>query len=297
MDPLVVAVRGGVCSVGDETLTLDEDGFIVEPECRDTNPGSFHILLANMLGIDGQSFAVDIDPAESMTMLPVLSYEVLELDELSEADAAAAAGLPEGTHRFDPDATSFFRATTEVVLVDPDTDDGLLVQRYEYLLELDFTAAIIGGTWLGDSRIDHPDFSWLPEGDGVDPEIYRSDLTADLVLRSQAGDSDGDGLPDGVDACPDEDATGLDADDDGCVDRAVDLPDLVISLALPQGTERSLLASAESAARDEGIPTANKLGAFINKVEAQRGKKLDDEQAYLLMSFAAHASSILQPAP
>ena len=97
-----------------------------------------------------------------------------------------------------------------------------------------------------------------------------------------------------MDSCPDEDASGLDADDDGCVDRVADLAGVVLSLPLHKGTERALLASAESAARDEGISAVNKLGAFINKVEAQRGKKIDDDQANLLMSFAAHASAVLQ---
>jgi len=99
-----------------------------------------------------------------------------------------------------------------------------------------------------------------------------------------------------VDACPAEDASGFDADDDGCIDRAADLADLVLSLALKPGAERRLAASAEQLARDEGITALHKLAAFVNKVEARRGRKLDHHQANMLVSFAAHATADLQRA-
>lgn len=225
---------GGVCSVGDETLTLDEDGFIIEPECADTNAGGFHVLLTNKLGLDGLSFAVDHDMAAPVRMFPLQSYEVLSLTELDVAGANALLGLVDETYPFDPDAASFAYVATEVVSVDPDAEGSLRTDLYEYLLELDSYGEITGGKWLGDSRTDHPDFTWLPEHDGLDPEIYESDLADDLVLRSQAGDRDG------------------------------------------------------------GTSAINKLGAFVNKVEAQRGKKIDDDEANLLVSFAAHASAVLQ---
>jgi hypothetical protein len=117
-----------------------------------------------------------------------------------------------------------------------------------------------------------------------------------LDVPSLGGDKDGDDVLDGVDGCPDEDASGLDADDDGCVDQAADLAEVVLALELRQGTERALVASAQAAARGTGTLAVNRLGAFINKVQAQRGRKLDDEHANLLMSFAAHASAVLQAA-
>ncbi|MDP7111676.1 MAG: hypothetical protein QGH45_06925 [Myxococcota bacterium] len=115
-----------------------------------------------------------------------------------------------------------------------------------------------------------------------------------LDLPALGGDRDGDDVLDGVDGCPDEDASGLDADDDGCIDQAADLAQVVLALELRQATERALVASAQSAARETGTLAVNRLGAFINKVQAQRGKRLDDEHANLLMSFAAHASAVLQ---
>ena len=64
-------------------------------------------------------------------------------------------------------------------------------------------------------------------------------------------------------------------------------PSLVQSLQLQQGIENSLVAKADSACDlwDQGKITAalNKLEAFINEVEAQRGKKVANEDADVLI--------------
>ncbi len=130
----------------------------------------------------------------------------------------------------------------------------------------------------------------------------RADLTptagtlTDYAAGALGGDRDSDNVLDGIDRCPDEDASGMDADGDGCVDRAADLAAVVVTLDLPRATERALVASVTAAARDTGPAAVHKLGAFINRVASQRGRTIDDEQANLLMSFAAHASAVLQPA-
>ncbi len=287
---------GGICSVGDETLTVDEDGFIIEPECADTNPGAFHVLLANLLGVEGRSFAVDHSMFGDLVMLPLVAYEVLRMEEVDAEGASALLGRQGMDYPFNPDAVSFVQVETEVTSADPSEADGMRIDLYTYLLEIDGGGDILGGRWTGESADDHPDFTWLPDQNGTDTDLYEPEQVDDLVQRSQAGDRDGDGVLDGVDICPEEDASGLDADGDGCVDRVADLADLVSSLGLHRGTERALVASAESAARDNGLSAVHKLGAFVNKVEAQRDKKIDADQANLLVAFAAHASADLQGA-
>ena len=282
---------GGVCGLADETLQVDEDGFIIQPECADTNPGAFHLLLANLIGIEERSFAVDLDMSDTVTILPLASFEVTSLEETDAETANELLGLEGADYPFNDSAASFAHVTTDITLIDPGAWSDTRTDQYEYLLELDLDGLVIGGRWLGVSRTEHPDFSWLPLHNDLDVDSYEPDQVDDLVMRSLENDRDGDGVLDDVDSCQDEDATGLDADDDGCIDRVADLADLVVSLELHAGTERALVASAESAARDAGISAVNKLGAFVNKVEAQRGKKLDVDQANLLMSFAAHASS------
>ncbi len=69
-----------------------------------------------------------------------------------------------------------------------------------------------------------------------------------------------------------------------------DLATVVTGLSLPQDIEDGLLdkVKAAQAALDRGktTPATNILNAFINQVEAQRGKKITDEDATMLISFA-----------
>ncbi len=64
-------------------------------------------------------------------------------------------------------------------------------------------------------------------------------------------DDDNDGVPDVTDACPFEDATGLDADVDGCIDTPEALLDVIGGLDLPAGTENSLLSKLGAALFDQ----------------------------------------------
>jgi hypothetical protein len=124
--------------------------------------------------------------------------------------------------------------------------------------------------------------------DGGDWEVY---FTARECPG--AGDSDGDGIPDELDLCPEENPEGLDANGDGCTDRICDLADLVRSLGIHKGTENSLAAKAENACaqynRGNLTPAVNMLNAFIHEVEAQKGKKISEEDAELLIQFARNA--------
>ncbi len=92
-------------------------------------------------------------------------------------------------------------------------------------------------------------------------------------------------------------------DDDGATDTdtsivtvqtpaeaAQDLIDYVEALNLPGGIENSLVSKLESAIKslDRGKvkPAVNQLNAFINEINAQRGKKITDPQADDLIATA-----------
>lgn len=64
-----------------------------------------------------------------------------------------------------------------------------------------------------------------------------------------ADDSDGDGVDDGVDACPMDDATGHDVYVDGCVDTIDDFAPYLESLGLDPDAEDVLVLLAHAAAR------------------------------------------------
>ena len=132
------------------------------------------------------------------------------------------------------------------------------------------------------------------------------------TTATMLADSDGDGIPDDLDsdddndgildvddACPFEDATGQDADGDGCIDKIEDLPQVVEDLNLPQGTENSLkdkINNIQNSIDAGNITTAiNQLNAFINQVNALKGKKITDAEADMLIQYATNLINSLSP--
>ncbi len=136
----------------------------------------------------------------------------------------------------------------------------------------------------GDGDIAEP----IPFDLDGNPRILET--TVDAGAFEFVRDSDGDGLPDYLDACPAEDATGLDANGDGCIDRIEDLAAVIEALGLPDGLENALVAKVENAraalARGNANAAAGQLGAFINHVEAQRSKKIAHADAEMLIAYA-----------
>jgi hypothetical protein len=114
-------------------------------------------------------------------------------------------------------------------------------------------------------------------------------------------DDDNDGVLDGNDNCPfvaNADQKDLDADGIGDVCDPVtnvggatnSLEDKIKALHLDQGLEGALITKLENAKKTcaSGNPSAaiNQLGAFINQVNAKRGKDLTNDQADQLIAIA-----------
>ncbi len=276
--------------VGDDTLTIDEDGFIQEPECYDGNAGTFHVLLTNMLGLQGLSFAVDRSPFDALQLAPVTGYQLSVQEDLDDAELEALLDAV-GWGLLDTEAASYAYVETTVSYLDPLTDDGVTEQSYAYVLELDAAGAITGGTWAAGNLSAAPDFFLLPVA-GAAAIVDLGDLAA-LVEHSVDGDDDG--VSDADDACLDDAAVELDADGDGCADDVSELPALIASLGLHSGTASALQASAlaaiASAERGSATSAVNQIEAFISKVEAQQGKKIGADDAALLIAFASNAAA------
>jgi hypothetical protein len=153
-------------------VDLDARGRARKADARDVNPGTFHVLLANLLGREGQSFLEDRTATYEVWNQPIREYRVRSLDEVDEATAATLVQVG-GDYRFNALATRFFHVRTEVDYI---TDapastrpnaHGTTYERtdpYEYVLEVDASGEILGGEWVGTSRTEHPDFLWLPLG-------------------------------------------------------------------------------------------------------------------------------------
>ncbi|HEY8377572.1 MAG TPA: hypothetical protein VIK91_13850, partial [Nannocystis sp.] len=141
--------------------------------CKDTNPGSFHVVVANLLGIERRAFIEDRVYDDEVWNFPVVAYRVTRNRPISAASANKLLGVEGSKYRFNPRAVELRQVRMELSWVGlaPETLNGVLtdeVERfiytdtYNYILELDERGRIIGGEWTGYSRTHHPDFLWLP---------------------------------------------------------------------------------------------------------------------------------------
>jgi hypothetical protein len=124
-------------------------------------------------------------------------------------------------------------------------------------------------------------------------EIRNQTYTA-VLGACGPDDTDGDGIPDDQDICPLEDATGFDANQDGCIDtlgglsEVIDtlLEEAVIDEAMATPLQKKVTNAATSASKENVCAGVNQLEAFQNQIEAQTGKKVSAEAAAELIAYA-----------
>ncbi len=168
------------CNLDDNNgvVTYDSAGRAEPQQCRDTNPGTYHLLITNYLGTRRQSFIEDRRFDMQVWNQPLRGYRIAEQRKISSQEAASlvapttAPSSPTAYH-FNPMATSFLYVRLEVSYIREasSTTDGSLFgvidsytlrDVYQYVLELDASENIVGGEWIDYSKREHPDFLWLP---------------------------------------------------------------------------------------------------------------------------------------
>lgn len=130
---------------------------------------------------------------------------------------------------------------------------------------------------------------------GVQDELgQQTDDYLLITVTNPTADADGDGIPDAADKCPHEDATGYDADGDGCIDSLGGL-DATIQTLVAQGVispalQNSLLSKLQNAIdsfeNHKICPAVKMLEALKNEVQAQIGKKISYDAAVLIINYA-----------
>jgi len=165
---------GGRCNA--KEVERDDQGRALLAECRDTNAGSFYVVITNMLGKMKRAFAEDRTAGYQVWNQPILAYRILKEEELTEEQAMEKLEHPgKKFHEvFDsPEAVTwrYVKMDVDYITESSADEDGPLAgnistytrtDHYEMVLEIDGDGNVVGGEWMNYSMSTHPDFLWLP---------------------------------------------------------------------------------------------------------------------------------------
>jgi hypothetical protein len=156
-----------------------EQIFVYNKTCRDTNPGSFHLVLAQYLSDlntaeEKRSFVMDVTREDQVWNQPVYGFEstIEDIEAIADIEDPLKEFRAEGT-------THIAKVTSEVhyglergPYVDYNEENGskLTSKTYRYTLELNEDGYVIGGEWAVSgsgwgSSSTAPDFLWAPQGE------------------------------------------------------------------------------------------------------------------------------------
>lgn len=182
---------GRRCNVDPDKIERDEFGRPKQSECRDLNPGSFHIGVTGLLARGAYylndnrpgkpPFVIDHNWDWEVWNFPLVKFEISEQQELSKEDAAKLVAAAAREYVWNEDATKFVRIKLKYWMVSDGVGDGEMLKNaylrgtapheteLNYVLELNDAGTILGGewtqdpstTWGEDNKKLHPDFFWM----------------------------------------------------------------------------------------------------------------------------------------
>jgi hypothetical protein len=87
-------IIGGRCYDSDDDDDIDYDEYgRATPNCRDTNPGTLHVIVANYLGVKKESFVEDRTFDEEVWNQPVRGFKVTKLTQVDMDEANKLVGV------------------------------------------------------------------------------------------------------------------------------------------------------------------------------------------------------------
>jgi hypothetical protein len=125
--------------------TTCSSGHANDPACTDSNPGAFHIVLANLTGLRGESFGIDATTTYEKWNHPVHSYSTQELIRRQPHRNASPKAVQE---------VVVVSKVTYTIEIEPqwepagDMASAQTTKEYTYTLELDAEGRIVGGQWV-----------------------------------------------------------------------------------------------------------------------------------------------------
>jgi hypothetical protein len=135
----------------------ENDTDDTDSACRDVNAGSFHIIMANIIGVEKRAFVADISRRSEVWNQPVFGFKSQIIDDQVPLYESAAPGT---------DSIALVRSSVEYISEMPPHWETRHAEAFpqqirtmdvDYTLELDASGHIIGGEWRQSQR---PDFIW-----------------------------------------------------------------------------------------------------------------------------------------
>jgi hypothetical protein len=200
-------------------MERDEFGRPKDVACRDTNPGAFHVAVVGLLERGAASlsdnqqrrlpFIIDHNYDWEVWNFPVVRFQVVEEEEVTEAQAQDLVANAGSDYQFNTQARRFIRTKVTYWMISDGVSASAMLEQAEqrgveaqatdlnYLLELNTSGRILGGEWITepevsfgeDSRKLHPDFMWMAvkhRGSGEDSDDLGGDDDNPYVAYSKA---------------------------------------------------------------------------------------------------------------
>lgn len=154
--------------------------FVYNKACRDTNAGSFHLVLVQYLSDENapdkkRGFVMDVTREDQVWNQPVYGFEskITSVANLADIQDPFAKFRAPGTVTIAQVESTVSYGVERGPYVDyTDANSSSISSKtYRYSLEIDANGYVIGGEW--DRGSSAPDFLWAPQGAVVDSALMR----------------------------------------------------------------------------------------------------------------------------
>lgn len=195
---------GGRCNI-DKPKT-DSNGRVLDQNCFDNNPGTWHQIVVNQLGKNKMSFVMDATYDYQVWNHPVTAYSYKYFNPVTMQEYKTVDEAVVSMRKFSNDKFKRYRSRNAKFVVGIKMEVQYLVETmpsdksfdksaydahntayYVYDLELDRNYNIIGGEWYSNK---HPDFLWTPydnsHATSVVDNYVRGNITVDNIQSIRA---------------------------------------------------------------------------------------------------------------
>ena len=189
---------GAACRDTPGSIARDQWNRPTADACFDTNIGTFHVVVTNLVGLKDRPLLYDRVRSEEIWNQPLIGYRITHQFEIDETTAASR--LQASEYVFNPEAQGFLDVRMEVYWLtesQPSTTptDPRGYERTDvltYVLELDGSGQVVGGELYGSSLGDQaPDYLWQAE-QLQDSHLATLDLqTVRELIDESCGDPPG----------------------------------------------------------------------------------------------------------